>query len=41
MKPLLKDDRNPAAGVVNAGDLILWIASRQAQAIFCFDHLKP
>ena len=41
MKPLPKDEQNPLAGDVNAGDyeddLILWLAYKEAKALIRFD----
>jgi hypothetical protein len=37
MRPLPKDENNPLAGGLNADDLILWLAYKEAQALIHFD----
>jgi hypothetical protein len=34
MKPLPADEKNPLTGGANADDLILWMASKEANALF-------
>jgi hypothetical protein len=45
MKPLPKDENNPLAGGVYAGDyqddLILWLAYKEAKALIRFDAGTP
>jgi hypothetical protein len=38
MKPLPKDDKSPLAGGVNADDLILWLAYKEARDLIKLDE---
>ena len=35
------DDENPLAGAANAGDLLLWLAYKEAKALLKFDAAPP
>ena len=35
------DDENPLAGAANAGDLLLWLARKEAKALLKFDAVPP
>jgi len=41
MPPLPRDENNPLAGGANHDDLILWLAYKEAKALFMFDAKPP
>ncbi len=41
MKPLPRDEKDPLGGNVNADDLILWLAYKEAKALIGFDAEPP